>query len=97
MEDLVETRVSLLKNSGGFAEILYLLLPLQVLVLLVLKLLFEGGVCGQRFLELLMQPIHRNGVALLHPLKFRLERSSVCMAKLLAQHRSNKHKGKPSC
>jgi hypothetical protein len=86
MENLVETRVSLLKNSGGFAEILYLLLPLKVLALLVLKLLFEGGVCGQRFLELLLQPIHRNGVALLHPLKFGLERSSICMAELSAQH-----------
>jgi hypothetical protein len=46
MEDLVKTRMSLLKNSGGFVEILYLLLPLQVQVLLVLKLLFEGGACG---------------------------------------------------
>jgi hypothetical protein len=84
MEDLVETRVSLLKNSGGFAEILYLLLPLKVLTLLVLKLLFEGGVCSQRFLELLLQPIHRNGVALLHPLKLGLERGSICMAELSA-------------
>jgi hypothetical protein len=97
MEDLVKTRISLLKNSAGFAEILYLLLPLQVQAILVLELLFEGGVCGQRFLELLVQPIHRNGVALLHPLKFGLERGSVCMAELSAQHRSNKHKGKPSC
>jgi hypothetical protein len=47
IEDLVKARVTLLKNSGGFAEILYLLLLLKVLVLLVLKLLFEGGVCGQ--------------------------------------------------
>jgi hypothetical protein len=46
MEDLVEARVSLLKNSSGFAEILYLLLPLKVLTLLVFQLLFEGGVCG---------------------------------------------------
>jgi hypothetical protein len=86
MKDLVKTRVSLLKNSGGFAEILYLLLPLKVLALLVLKLLFEGGVCGQRFLELLMQPIHHNVMALLHPLKFGLERSSICMAELSAHH-----------
>jgi hypothetical protein len=97
MEDLVKTRVSLLKNSGGFAEILYLLLPLQVQALLVLGLLFEGGVCGQRFLELLVQPIHRDGMALLHPLKFGLECGSICMMELSAQHRSNKHKGKPSC
>jgi hypothetical protein len=97
MEDLIETHVSLLKNSSGFAKILYLLLPLQVLALLVLKLLFEEGVCGQRFLELLVQPIHRNGVALLHPLKFGLERGSICMAELSAQHSSNKHIGKQTC
>jgi hypothetical protein len=47
IEDLVKASMSLLKNSGGFAEILYLLLHLKVLLLLVLKLLFEGGVCGQ--------------------------------------------------
>jgi hypothetical protein len=86
MEDLVKTRVSLFKNSGSFAEILYLLLPLQVQALLILELLFEGGVCGQRLLELLVQPIHCNGVALLHPLKFGLERGSICMAELSARH-----------
>jgi hypothetical protein len=47
IEDLVKVSVSLLKISSGFAEILYLLLLLEVLVLLVLKMLFEGGVCGQ--------------------------------------------------
>jgi hypothetical protein len=34
----------------------------------------------------LVQPIHRNGVALLHPLKFGLERGSICMAELSAWH-----------
>jgi hypothetical protein len=47
MEELVKAFTPLFKNSGGFAEILYLLLLLKVLVLLVLKLLFEGSVCGQ--------------------------------------------------
>jgi hypothetical protein len=86
MEDLVKTRVSLFKNGGSFAKILYLLLPLQVQALLILELLFEGGVCSQRLLELLVQPIHRNGMAILHPLKFGLERGSICMAELLARH-----------
>jgi hypothetical protein len=86
MEELVKAFTPLFKYSGGFAEILYLLLLLKVLALLVLKLLFEGGVCGQRFLELLLQPIHRNGVALFHPLKCGLELGSICMAELSAQH-----------
>jgi hypothetical protein len=86
MEELVKAFTLLFKFSGGFAEILYLLLPLKVLMLLVLQLLFEGCVCGQRFLELLLQPIHRNGVDLLHPLKFGLDRGSICMAELSAQH-----------
>jgi hypothetical protein len=86
MEELVKAFTPLFKYSGGFAEILYLLLPLQVQALLVLELLFEGGVWGQRFLELLVQPIHRNGVALLHPLKFGLERGSICMVELSARH-----------
>jgi hypothetical protein len=86
MEELVKAFMPLFRYSGGFAEILYLLLLLKVLALLVLKLLFEGGVCSQRFLELLLQPIHRNGVALFHPLKCGLELGSICMAELSAQH-----------
>jgi hypothetical protein len=31
-------------------------------------LLLEGGVFGQGLLELHFQPLHRNGVTLLHPL-----------------------------
>jgi hypothetical protein len=86
MEELVKAFTPLFKFSSGFAEILYLLLPLQVQALLVLELLFEGGVCGQRFLELLVQPIHCNGVALLHPLKCGLELGNICMAEVSAQH-----------
>jgi hypothetical protein len=47
MEELVKAFTPLFKYSGGFAEILYLLLLLKVLALLVLKLLFKGGICGQ--------------------------------------------------
>jgi hypothetical protein len=45
----------------------------------------------------LLQPIHRNGVTLLHTLKFGLERGSIYMVELSAQHWSNKHKGKQTC
>jgi hypothetical protein len=67
MEELIKAIMLLLKISGGFAEILYLLVLLKALVFLVLQLLFEEGVCGQRFLELLLQPIHRNSMALPAP------------------------------
>jgi hypothetical protein len=86
MEELVKAFTPLFKVSGGFAEILYLLVLLEVLALLVLQLLFEEGVCGQGFLELLLQPIHRYGVALLHPLKCGLELGNICMAEVSAQH-----------
>jgi hypothetical protein len=46
MEELVKAFTPLFKFSGGFAEILYLLVPLKVLALLVLQLLFKEGVCG---------------------------------------------------
>jgi hypothetical protein len=86
MEELVKAFMPLVKISSGFAGILYLLVFPEVLTLLVLQLLFEEGVCGQRFLELLLQPIHRNGVAFLHPLKCGLELDNICMAELSAQH-----------
>jgi hypothetical protein len=86
MEELVKAFTLLFKFSGGFVEILYLLVLLEVLALLVLQLLFEEGVCGQRFLELLLQPIHRNGMALLHPLKCGLELGNICMAEVSAQY-----------
>jgi hypothetical protein len=54
IEDLVEAILPLFKFGGGFMEILYLLLLLAVLVFLVLEFLFEEGIRGQRFLELLI-------------------------------------------
>jgi hypothetical protein len=69
IEDLVEAISPLFKFGGSFAEILYLLLLLAVLAFLVLELLFKEGIRGQRFLELLMQPLHRDSVALFHPLE----------------------------
>jgi hypothetical protein len=47
MEELVKAFTPLFKFSGGFVEILYLLVLLEVLALLVLQLLFEESVCGQ--------------------------------------------------
>jgi hypothetical protein len=47
IEDLIKAITLLVKIGGGFAEILYLLLLLEVLALLVLQLFFEKGVCGQ--------------------------------------------------
>jgi hypothetical protein len=47
IEDLVEAILPLFKLSGGFTEILYLLLLLAVLPFLVLELLFEEGIRGQ--------------------------------------------------
>jgi hypothetical protein len=49
IEDLVEAILPLFKISGGFTEILYLLLQLAVLAFLVLELLFEEDIQGQRF------------------------------------------------
>jgi hypothetical protein len=82
MEELVKAFTPLLKFSGGFVEIRYLLVLLLALVLLVLQLPLEGGVFSQRFPEQSIHPIHRNGVAFLHPLKCGLELGSVCMAEL---------------
>jgi hypothetical protein len=69
IEDLVEAILPLFKLDGGFTEILYLLLLLAVLAFLVLELLFVEGIRGQRFLELLVQPLHRDSMALFHPLE----------------------------
>jgi hypothetical protein len=49
IEDLVEAILPLFKIGGGCTEILYLLLLLAVLAFLVLELLFEEGIRGQRF------------------------------------------------
>jgi hypothetical protein len=69
IEDLIEAISPLFKFGDSFAEILYLLLLLAVLAFLVLELLFKKGIRGQRFLELLMQPLHHDSVALFHPLE----------------------------
>jgi uncharacterized membrane protein len=44
IEDLVKAILPLFKFGGGFAEILYLLVLLQVMAFLVLKLLFKEGI-----------------------------------------------------
>jgi hypothetical protein len=69
IEDFVEAILLLFKFGGGFTEIIYLLLLLAVLAFLVLEFLFEEGIRGQRFLELLMQPLHHDSMALFHPLE----------------------------
>jgi hypothetical protein len=86
IEDLVEAILPLFKIGGGFMEILYLLLLLAVLAFLVLELLFEEGIRGQRFLELLLQPFHRDSVALFHPLECGLQLGNICMAEILAKY-----------
>jgi hypothetical protein len=70
------------------AEIVHLLLLLVVLALLVLKFLLEKGVFGQEFLELHLQPLHRNGLTLSHPLESGLQLGSICMAEIIAEYRS---------
>jgi hypothetical protein len=74
-----------LKFGGGFMEILYLLLLMATLAFLVLELLFKEGIRGQRFLELLMQPLHRDSVALFHPLECGLQLASICMAEIIVR------------
>jgi hypothetical protein len=86
IEDLVEALLPLFKFGGGFTKILYLLLLVAVLAFLVLELLFEEGIRGQRFLELLLQPLHRDSVALFHPLECGLQLSSICMAEIIAKY-----------
>jgi hypothetical protein len=67
VKDLVETPSPILKIDGGLAEIVHLLLLLAVLALLVLEFLLKEGVFGQGFLELRLQPLHRNDVTPFHP------------------------------
>jgi hypothetical protein len=57
-----------------------------VLVLLVLEFLLEEGVFGQGFLELRLQPLHRNGMTLSNPLKSGLQLGSICMAETIAEY-----------
>jgi hypothetical protein len=86
VKDLIEDFLPLFKISGGFVEILHLFLLLAVLALLVLELLFEEGIRGQRFLELQLQPLHRNSVTLFHPLESVLQLGSICMAEIMAEY-----------
>jgi hypothetical protein len=86
VKDLVEAPPLIFKINGGLAEVVHLLLLLVVLALLVLELLFKEGVFGQGFLELHLQPLHRNGVTLLHPLESGLQLSSICMAEIIAEY-----------
>jgi hypothetical protein len=89
IEDLVKAIMPLFKFGGGFVEILYLLVLLEVLALLVLQLLFKEGIHGQGFLELLLQPLHRNSVALFHPLECGLELGNLCMTEISVQYHWN--------
>jgi hypothetical protein len=86
VKDLVEAPPLIFKINGGLAEVVHLLLLLAFLALLVLELLFEEGVFGQGFLELCLQPLHRNSVTLLHPLESGLQLSSICMAEIIAEY-----------
>jgi hypothetical protein len=86
IEDLIEAILPLFKIGGDFTEILYLLLLLAVLAFLVLELLFEEGIRGQRFLELLLQPLHHDSMALFHPLECGLQLGSICMAEIIAKY-----------
>jgi hypothetical protein len=86
IEDLVEAILPLFKLSGGFTEILYLLLNLAVLAFLVLELLFEESIRGQRFLKLLVQPLHRDSMALFHPLECGLQHGSICVEEIIAEY-----------
>jgi hypothetical protein len=86
IEDLVEAILPLFKVGGGFTKILYLLLLLAVLAFLVLELLFEEGIRGQRFLELLLQPLHRDSVALFNPLECGHQLGSICMTEIIAKY-----------
>jgi hypothetical protein len=86
VEDLVEALPLIFKINGGLAEVVHLLLLLAVLALLVLELLFKVGVFGQGFLELSLQPLHRNGVTLSHPLESGRQIGSICMAEIIAEY-----------
>jgi hypothetical protein len=86
VKDLVEAILPLFKLSGGFAEILHLFLLLAVLALLVLEFLFEEGIRDQRFLELHVQPLHRDSVTLFHPLECGFQLGSICMVEIMAEY-----------
>jgi hypothetical protein len=86
VKDLVKAPPMIFKINSGLAEVVHLLLLLAVLALLVLELLFKEGVFGQGFLEWRLQPLHRNGVTLLHPLESGLQLSRICVVEIIAQY-----------
>jgi hypothetical protein len=86
VKDLVETSALILKFDGGLVEVVNLLLLLAVLARLVLELLLEEGVFSQGFLELHLQPLHRNGMTLFHPLESGLQLGSICMAEIIVAY-----------
>jgi hypothetical protein len=92
VEDLIEAPPLIFKINGGLAKVVHLLLLLAVLALLVLELLFKAGVFGQGFLELHLQPLHHNGVTLLHPLESGLQLGSICLAEIIAEYWSTSAK-----
>jgi hypothetical protein len=86
VKDLVEAPLLIFKINGGLAEVVHLLLLLAVLMLLVLEFLLEKGVFGQGFLELCLQPLHRNGVTPFHPLESGLQLCWICMIEIIAEY-----------
>jgi cytochrome b561 len=85
VKDLVEAPPLIFKINGGLAKVVHLLLLLMVLALLVLGLLLKAGVFSLGFLDLRLQPLHRNGVTLFHPLESGLQLGSICMAEIIAK------------
>jgi hypothetical protein len=83
VEDLVKALPLIFKINGGLMDVIHLLLLLVDETLLVLQLLLEAGVLSQGFVELSVQPLHRNGMALLHPLESRLQLGNICMVERL--------------
>jgi hypothetical protein len=49
-------------------------------------LLLKEGIFGQGFLQLRLQPLHRNGVTPFHPLESGLQLLSICMAEIIAEY-----------
>jgi hypothetical protein len=85
-KDIVKAFSLIFKVNGGFAKVLNFLLLLEVSAFLVLEFLLEEGVRGQRFMELRLQPLHRNGVPLFYPLKSGSQLSSIFMAKITMEY-----------
>jgi hypothetical protein len=86
VKNLVEAPPLIFKINGGLAEVVHLLLLLAVLALPVLELLLKAGIFSEGFLELRFQPLHRNGVTLLHPLESGLQLGSICLAEIIAEY-----------